>query len=458
MMTEPATTSVAYMPATRARISWLNTVTAAVSAAVVTIVVTTVVLAATPHVRGLGFYTELRFAVLAPLCLAAGVLSAILYRSLRMHFARPRTLLAALLSVLALAILSWLQARGPEGLALTATPMIGSCIATLVWLVPKRSERLLHSRVSVIATCFFGALELAGVVAAHATEVEQAPDFEIPQQLFAGEHKRIVLKSGARIHYVDEGEGETLLFLHGNPSWSFQWRGLIAGLRGSARCIALDYPGFGLSRAPANYGFTPDEQSQIVEEFVDALGLHEVTLVMQDWGGPIGLGFAVRRPELVKRVILGSTWAWQTSTSEARGKFSVIAGGPLGEFLQVNFNAFAKLGIQHGIVKTLPAAELALYLRPFQPLKNRGIAAFYPGQITQAKTYFQQVQRALPKLVQTPALIFWALQDQGFPPSDLSHFQKLFPHQKTIELPTANHFFFEDHLQQMLPEIKHFIH
>jgi len=249
-------------------------------------------------------------------------------------------------------------------------------------LVPRFVERPRRSRVGTVAIVLFGALETTGVVAALASERVAPPGpaglaFEIPRAMFDADHKFVNLPSGARIHYVDEGEGETLLFLHGNPAWSFQWRELIHGLRGSHRCVALDYPGFGLSQARAGFGFTPREQSLVVEEFVDRVGLRDVTLVMQDWGGPIGLGLAGRRPELVRRVVLGSTWAWQTSTSEPRGKFSVIAGGPLGEFVQVNFNGFASLALKDGVVRELPPDVAEVYLRPFQPLDRRGIAAFH---------------------------------------------------------------------------------
>jgi len=177
-----------------------------------------------------------------------------------------------------------------------------------------------------------------------------------------------------------------------NPAWSFQWRDLVTGLRSAFRCVALDYRGFGLSTAPDGYGFTPREQSRVVEEFVDHLGLRDVTLVMQDWGGPIGLGWAGRRPELVRRVILGNTWAWPTTVSEARGKFSVIVGGPIGEFAQMNFNAFASFALSHGIIRKLPEEVFDVYLRPFLPLNQRGVAAFYPGQITVASDYMREVE------------------------------------------------------------------
>ncbi|OJH33574.1 hypothetical protein BON30_48055 [Cystobacter ferrugineus] len=275
--------------------------------------------------------------------------------------------------------------------------------------------------------------------------------------MFDVEHRFIDLPSGARIHYVDEGQGETLLFLHGNPSWSFQWRDLIHGLRGSYRCIALDYPGFGLSQAPAEFGFTPREESRVLEEFVEHLGLRDVTLVMQDWGGPIGIGLAQRRPELVRRMILGSTWAWRTRTSEPRGIWSVIAGGPVGEFVQMNFNGLASFALKDSIVRELPPDVADVYVRPFQPLDRRGIAAFYPGQITAADDYFAELEAGLPSLEGKPTLIFWALEDPGFPRGDLERWEQALPDHRTVELPNAHHFFFEDTADEVVSEIRAFM-
>src|SRR5499433_3306433 len=109
------------------------------------------------------------------------------------------------------------------------------------------------------------------------------PGFDIPQQLFPVEHRFMDL-DGARIHYVDEGTGSILLLLHGNPSWSFLYRKIIAALKSDFRCVALDSPGYGMSKAPPEYGFTPREHSAILEDFVDRLRLKDVTMMVQDWG------------------------------------------------------------------------------------------------------------------------------------------------------------------------------
>src|SRR5712692_1269371 len=124
--------------------------------------------------------------------------------------------------------------------------------------------------------------------------------FPVPPELFPVEHRFLDL-DGARIHYVDEGSGETLLLLHGNPAWSFLYRKMIGALKDQFRCVALDYPGYGMSDAPPGYGFTPREHSAVLERFVDRLDLRDLTIMVQDWGGPIGFGFAGGRPERVRR-------------------------------------------------------------------------------------------------------------------------------------------------------------
>jgi haloalkane dehalogenase len=114
---------------------------------------------------------------------------------------------------------------------------------------------------------------------------------------------------GNLVHYVDEGSGPTLLLLHGNPTWSFVYREIIRGLRDTYRCIAPDYPGFGLSVPRPGYRFTPEEHTAVIEQLVQALDLHDVTLMVHDWGGPIGLGVAGRHPERFRAFIIGDSFA-----------------------------------------------------------------------------------------------------------------------------------------------------
>jgi len=134
--------------------------------------------------------------------------------------------------------------------------------------------------------------------------------FRLIKMLYPFASRWVDLPSGARVHYVDEGRGPVLLLLHGNPTWSFLYRDIIVGLKNQFPCIALDYPGFGLSSAPADFGFTASKQADVVAEFVRALDVTDYTIMMQDWGGPIGFSLAQQAPEKASGFIIVNTWAW----------------------------------------------------------------------------------------------------------------------------------------------------
>jgi haloalkane dehalogenase len=110
--------------------------------------------------------------------------------------------------------------------------------------------------------------------------------------------------NGSRVHYLDEGAGPPLILLHGNPTWSFLYRDVIAGLRDRYRCVAIDYPGFGLSHAPPGYGYTPAEHAVAL---IVRLDLRGATLMVQDWGGPIGFAVATRHPDRFSAFVIGNT-------------------------------------------------------------------------------------------------------------------------------------------------------
>jgi len=106
------------------------------------------------------------------------------------------------------------------------------------------------------------------------------------------------------------GEGPVFLFLHGNPTWSFLYRDIIKGLMHRFRCIALDYPGFGLSHARDGYDYWPESHARILEQFIHKLNLGSFVLMVQDWGGPIGLSVALQNPRNVRGLVIGNTFAW----------------------------------------------------------------------------------------------------------------------------------------------------
>lgn len=134
--------------------------------------------------------------------------------------------------------------------------------------------------------------------------------FIVNKNLFPYQNRFIKLSGGHHIHYIDEGNGPLLLMLHGNPTWSFLYRKLIAELKDNFRCIAPDLPGFGLSEAPQDYDFSASAHSKVLEDFIKALKIESFIMIGQDWGGPLGLHLATRFPEKVKGAILGNTGAY----------------------------------------------------------------------------------------------------------------------------------------------------
>ena len=145
----------------------------------------------------------------------------------------------------------------------------------------------------------------------------------------AATDRDIQLDAG-RMHYVDEGAGEPLVFVHGTPSWSFEWRHLIAAFRATHRCLAPDHLGFGLSDRPIDFPYTPEAHARNFAEFVDRLRLPPFTLVVHDFGGPIGLPVCLSHPEQVTRIVLLNTWMWSVAGDRDMERKGRIAGSQLG--------------------------------------------------------------------------------------------------------------------------------
>ena len=191
----------------------------------------------------------------------------------------------------------------------------------------------------------------------------------VSDELFPFQSRFLELR-GHVLHYVDEGNGPVLLMYHGNPSWSFLYRDIIAALRDEFRCVAFDYPGMGLSTAAAGFTWRAGELADVAEAFVARLDLHGITPMVQDWGGPVGLAAAVRQPERYRAVIIGNTWGWPAATWHEKlvhRSFAALWGGPAGRFAIDRGNQLAKTVLTPGH-KRRPRQpeEMAQYLAPFR--------------------------------------------------------------------------------------------
>jgi haloalkane dehalogenase len=260
---------------------------------------------------------------------------------------------------------------------------------------------------------------------------------------------------GHTVHYVDEGSGPTLLLLHGNPTWSFLWRDVIRALRDDFRCIALDYPGFGLSTPKPGYRYLPEEHADVVTGFIDALGLNGVTLAGQDWGGLIGLAVAQRRPGVFHRLVLANTWAWPVNGDFHFEWYSRIIGGPPARFLTRRLNFLVNALIPMGHRKRKPTAiEMTQYRRALDTPERRQASAVLPGQITASWAFFAEVEAGLADLAHLPTLIVWGDAQIGFRPQERARLEAAFPEHKTVIVDGAGDFVVSEAPEEVVAAIR----
>ncbi len=258
--------------------------------------------------------------------------------------------------------------------------------------------------------------------------------------------QRFVDVDGARIHYVDEGEGPVLLMLHGNPTWSFLYRRMIGELADRFRCVALDYPGFGLSTAPPGYGYTPAEHARMVEGFVETLDLTDLTPVVQDWGGPIGMAVAGRHPDRIRAVVVGNSWAWPLDDDATARRFSKILGtGWTGRLLVDRLNVFVNVFIRQGMRRRSPSkAEMRMWRGPFPTPESRFPVRVFPREIIASSAFLSGVAADLPRLADRPTLILWADKDVAFREAARRRWEEILPLHRTHVLAGAGHYWQDD--------------
>lgn len=262
--------------------------------------------------------------------------------------------------------------------------------------------------------------------------------------------------SVGRIHYIDEGAGPPLILLHGNPTWSFLYRGIVIRLRDRFRCIAPDYPGFGLSAHPDDYGFTPAEHAAVVSELVELLDLDGVTVMGQDWGGPIGMRLAVDHLPRLRALVMGNTWYWPSNAWHMRAFSAVMSSGFMQhQILQKNF--FVERVMPTAVKHRLAAEVMDHYRGPLPtPLSRVGVAEF-PRQLTRAAPWLQETADDVRiHLGNVPLLLVWGIGDLAFTPRFMDRFRADFTHVSTVRL-DAKHYIQEDCPAEISDAIRGFL-
>lgn len=263
---------------------------------------------------------------------------------------------------------------------------------------------------------------------------------------------------GTALHYIDEGSGEPILFVHGTPSWSFDYRHVIQKLRTSHRCIAVDHIGFGLSEKPQDYDYSTLRHSQTLERFVLALGLKDITLVVHDFGGPIGLNFAFNHPDRVRRIVILNSWLWSSKNDPDFIRLSRILKSPLLPFLYryLNFSPRFILPRSFGD-RNLTRRLLKQYTKPFANKHQRNGALAFARSLLNDQEWFEALWNRRSALRGKPVLIIWGMKDPVIKPAYLERFIAGFPGATVVRLPTAGHFPQEENPEEVAAALAAFV-
>lgn len=269
-------------------------------------------------------------------------------------------------------------------------------------------------------------------------------DFTPDPTLYPFESRWFHSKVGP-VHYVDEGDGPTVLLLHGNPDWSFLYRKIIGLLLPDVRCVAPDYPGFGLSVHPDDYGYTPAEHADVVGELVDHLDLTHMVVMGQDWGGPIGMDVASRSPERVVGLVMGNTWFWPGDDRVIK-VFSKGMGSPPMQRLIRKRNFFVKGLMRRMLQVKLSDKEFAHYTDVVPTPESREGIAVFPKEILDSHRWLGELeQRVAETLRGKPASFVFGKKDRALASdATIARWREEFPDAGCVELPNAGHYIQED--------------
>jgi len=278
---------------------------------------------------------------------------------------------------------------------------------------------------------------------------------------------RFLARQGLRYHYLDEGSGEPIVMVHGNPTWSFYFRELIQSLRGDFRCIAPDHIGCGLSDKPgdADYDYRLERRADDVEALLDHLGVTSgVTLVLHDWGGMIGMAVAARRPERIRRIVVLNTAAFLLPKTKAMPLrlWALHGRNPLTSLAVRGFNLFSWGAGFMATRKGLPRAVRQGLIAPYNSWRNRIATLRFVQDIPLRASHpsysaVLSTDEALGQFTDRPMLICWGLRDFVFDRHFLAEWRRRFPEAEAHVFEDAGHYVLEDAGERIIPLVKEFL-
>jgi cis-3-alkyl-4-acyloxetan-2-one decarboxylase len=261
------------------------------------------------------------------------------------------------------------------------------------------------------------------------------------------------------LNYVDEGQGQPILMLHGNPTWSFYYRNLISTFKSNYRTVVPDHMGCGLSDKPQDYNYNLETHIHNTYQLIRFLDLKKIILIVHDWGGAIGFGLVTRYPELFDKIVILNTAAYPSPHIPQR--INLLRQGKFGEWLTRKFNLFAWPATFMTTTKKLPKFIKAGYLLPYDSWDNRVAVARFVQDIPMDNTHptystLNEILNKLPTL-QHPKLILWGGKDFCFNHHFFEKWVSLYPDADAHWFANAGHYVLEDALDEVSLKILNFI-
>jgi haloalkane dehalogenase len=273
------------------------------------------------------------------------------------------------------------------------------------------------------------------------------------------QHQYLELPEG-RIHYVDEGQGEPVVFVHGTPTWSFEFRHLIRAVRGTHRAIALDHFGFGLSDRPEGFPYTPEAHAEVFAEFIERLGLERFALVVHDFGGPIALPVAIEHPERITRLVVMNSFMWPLDADKELAKNARFAASELGRMLYRHVNASLRIVMPNAYFdrQKLTAEIHRQYTSVFPDGEARERVLWQLARdLLESGDHYARLWQRRESLREIPALLVWGMQDNAFAPHHLSRWQRALPNAQTLDVGDAGHWPHEERPQIVSAALQQFL-
>ncbi|PCJ18919.1 MAG: alpha/beta hydrolase [Candidatus Cloacimonadota bacterium] len=290
-------------------------------------------------------------------------------------------------------------------------------------------------------------------------------DIEEYKDLYPFESKYMDI-NGLSYHYFDEGEGDPILMVHGNPTWSFYYRNLAIAFKDTNRVIAVDHIGCGLSSKPQDYSYTLENHISNLEKLIIKLDLKNITLVVHDWGGAIGIGAALRHLDCFKRFVILNTYAYRVPKTKVGAFPAGIAFGRVPIFGKIAIRALN--GFARGAAKMcaltgeMSDREKKALMAPYNSYKNR-IATFqFVKDIPVEESHesyktLLQIEEGLPRLKEKAMQVIWGKKDFCFDDHFLSEWKRFFPEIPVYEIAEAGHYVIEDSRKKVIEKVRSFL-